>query len=117
MANCTVTKRAVNSKVLFEEITKFIEEGLKDMGVIWSSDTHREAFIELIDEWLESFAEAGRIDQWNTICDFRNNKVADMEQGHFTFDVYYKQHNCLNTTHLRYNVEAGEETEVLEFIF
>ena len=85
------------------------------MGVIWSSDTHRESFADLFEEWLEEKANEGKIDQWNVVCDSRNNKVARMEEGHFVFDVYYRQHNCLNTTQLHYEIDDYDEFDLDDY--
>ncbi len=110
--NWTLTEKAVNSKPLFNEIHDFIAEGLNDMGVVWNSDSHRDSFISIVEDWLEEKWQEGKIEQFKVICDFRNNKIADMESGKYIIDVYYKQRNCLNTTQLHYEVQEEEELTI-----
>lgn len=96
--------KAANSKLLLEEITSFIEEGLDSMGVIWGSETHRDSFVGVIDEWLDEKHQENKIEQYKVVCDLRNNKVSEMERGNFILDVYFKQRNCINTTNIHYLV-------------
>jgi hypothetical protein len=109
----TLTKRAVNSKPLFEEIHDFIVTGMDDTGVNWASEVQRTAYIEMLDEFLAEVAEEGKIEQWDVRCNSRNNKLSDMNNGKFVVDVFYKQRNCLNTTQLRY--EIIDKQEVVDF--
>lgn len=102
-------KSAVNSPSLFTEITDFLESGFEEMKGAWNSDGHRDSFIMILSEWLDEQIDEGKITQWNIICDFRNNKVEKMEQGIYIVDIHYKQRNCLNTTHLRYEIEDDED--------
>lgn len=106
---------AVNSKKLLSEITAVIEEGFDDMGVIWGSDTHRDSFVDLIDQWMEEKAIDGKIEQWKVICDFRNNKVVDMENGKFVFEIQYKQTHCVNVTRIEYTIIDDEDQLILDF--
>ena len=98
-------KRSVNSKPLFNSIHSFIHEGITSNQVIWSNDIHRLSFIEVLNDYLEEFANQGLIDQFNAFCDFRNNTVAAMDKGLFVFEISYRQTNCLNTTRLIYTVQ------------
>lgn len=109
MADWKLQKFAVNSKPLFDEITEYIHEGLDETSMNWFDDMYRESFVEVIDEWLEQYADEGRIEQWKVVCDSRNNKTKDIEDGKFILDVYYKQWNCLNTTHLHYIIQMDED--------
>lgn len=95
----------VNSKKLLHDITSFAEDCIDGMGIIWSHETHRESFVDLIDEMLEEEASKGTIVQWNVMCDRRNNKHEDMIKGKYIIDIYYRQKNCLNKTHLQYTIE------------
>lgn len=117
MATWQLVKKSVNSRALFVEISSFIEEGLNDLGILWSSDSQRDSFVDIVDEWLEEKATEGKIEQWNIVCDYRNNKVTAMEAGRYTIDVYYKQRNCLNTTHLQYNLkdDGGDDAFIIIF--
>lgn len=113
MASWKRITRAVNSKVLLHEISFLVEEGLDDMGVIWSSDTHRESFVDLVEDWLHEKGDKGLIEQWNVVCDLRNNKIADMEAGNYVFEVFYRQKHCLNMTHLRYEIQDdGDQLDI-----
>lgn len=104
-AEFKVEKRSVNNKSLCEELQKDIESLITDAGVLWSSDVHRDGFVETIQDYLEQFAESGKIDQWDAKCDMRNNNVADMDKGIYIFEFNYRQTNCLNTTRLIYTVK------------
>jgi len=116
MTTWTLKTRAVNSKALQRKISELVEEAIEESGVLWSSDTHRESFVEVVDEWLEQFADlTGEITQWNVICDLRNNKIADLESGTYTFDITYRQKNCLNTTQLQYEIQDNGEDFVIDF--
>ena len=113
-----IKKRAVNSKALFDEVNEIVEEGFGDVDLIWSSDIHRDSFIDLIDEWLWETSEEGKITQWKIVCDFRNNTIKQMEQGIYQLDVSYRQTDCLNTTTLEYTITALDPTEpdnIMEF--
>lgn len=105
MAQFKIIKKHVNSNILFNEISEFIEEGCGDIGVIWSSEAHRSSFVSLIDEWIGEKAEEGKVEQWNVVCDSRNNKNSAMKKGKYIMDVYYNQYNCLNMTHIRYMID------------
>lgn len=117
MVTWQLEKKSVNSKVLFDEISSFIEEGLNDMGIMWSSDAQRDSFADIVEEWLEEVGGDGKIEQWKVICDYRNNKVAQMDEGKYVFDVYYKQRNCLNMTHLRYNIKDDGKDAGIIYVF
>lgn len=114
MATWKVTKQNVNSKRLCDEITKIIEEGVLNMGIIWRSDSHRIAFVELLEDMLEEGVKDGYIDQWNVVCDFRNNTVEQMEKNIYVLDIYYRQTHMLNTTNIRYTIEDDDE-DLLDF--
>lgn len=101
-----VEKRSVNNKTLCEQFQKDIEELIVNAGVLWGSDVHREGFVETIEDYLENFAhESNKIDQWSAMCDMRNNTIAQMDKGIYTFEFNYRQTNCLNTTRLIYTIK------------
>ena len=50
-----VEKKSVNSKVLCDDVQHQIEELMIHGGVVWSSDTHRDSFVETIDDVLAKF--------------------------------------------------------------
>jgi hypothetical protein len=98
-------KKSVNSKILCNEIQHQIEDLIINGEVLWSSDTHRESFVETIDDLLSGLHEQGKLDQWNVMCDLRNNSIDQMDRGIYTFESSYKQKNCLNTTRLIYTIK------------
>lgn len=104
-ADYKLDKYSVNNKILFNEVHKFLEEGITEGGVLWSNDIHRMSFVEILEDMLEELADDERIDQKNVICDLRNNSIADMEKGKYVLEVSYRQKNCLNTTRLVYTIQ------------
>ena len=96
--------RAVNSKPLLDEITSTIEDLLEGAGVIWSSDSHRDPFVEMITDYMKSFLDQQKIEQFKVICDYRNNRLSQMEKGVYHFDVEYRQRNCVNITRVLYTI-------------
>lgn len=101
-----VEKRSVNNKTLCEHLQKDIEDLMVNAGVLWGSDVHREGFVETVEDYLTNFAdESNKIDQWTAICNMRNNTIAQMDKGIYTFEFNYRQTNCLNTTRLIYTVK------------
>ena len=103
-AEYKLEKRSVNNKYIFEEIHKFIEEGILSGEVLWESETHRISFVEIIENVLDELEFDEKIDQSNVMCDFRNNNVAEMERGNYVLEVSYRQRNCVNTTRLVYHI-------------
>lgn len=104
MSKWSLVERSVNSKTLNEIVKEYIEEGLTYANVLWGSETHRESFISVIEDWMEEIVENGKITQWKIVCDSRNNKNKDTDKGIWKLDIYYKQVHCLNTTHLEYTI-------------
>ncbi len=100
-----VEKKSVNSRTLCEDVQHQIEELMTHAGVVWSSDTHRDSFVETIDDVLGKYQEDGKIEQWSVMCDLRNNTIADMDKGIYVFEAGFKQKNCLNTTRLVYTIK------------
>lgn len=112
MTDYNLTTKAVNSKTLLSRVREYIEETMEDVSIEWSSDASREALLSIIEDQMELLLFDGLITQWNIMCDFRNNKVRDMEQGKFNLEVSYKQKHCLNTTKLLYKIQNSEEKEL-----
>lgn len=103
-AEYKLVKKSVNNKAIFNEIHKFIDEGITTGGVLWSNDIHRQSFVEIVADCLEEIQEQGLIDQYNVIGDLRNNTIEDMDNGIYVVEVSYRQTNCLNTTRLIYTI-------------
>lgn len=111
-------KKAVNSKPLFNMIHEFIDDSILTNQVMWGNDIHRLSFVEVVDDYLLNFQERNEIDQFNVICDLRNNSIASMDKGVYVFEVAYRQVNCLNTTRLIYTVKdllIKSLTDLLDF--
>ena len=115
-AEYKLEKRSVNNKLIFTEIHKFMEEGITTNGILWGNDIHRESFVDVVSDCLEEVSFQGFIDQWNVICDFRNNTSADMDKGIYVVEVQYRQKNCLNTTRLIYTVKDMLIANIKELI-
>lgn len=103
-ATYVLEKKSVNSKSLFDEIHKYVDSGISDTLIMWSSDSHREMFSDLIDEYLENLEYDGKIDQPNVILDLRNNPIMNMDRGIYVLEIQYRQRNCENTTRLIYTI-------------
>lgn len=112
MVRWALTHRAVNSQLLLNEIHDFIIMGMEDTGVNWSSDVQREAYVQMIDEFMQEVAGENKIEQWDIRCDGRNNSAADMNQGRYVMEVWYRQRHCLNVTKLRYDIDDDELDEL-----
>lgn len=98
-------KKSVNSKPLLNDIHTFVDEAILTNQVMWGNDIHRLSFVEVVDDYLLSFQERNLIDQFNVICDLRNNSIASMDKGTYVFEIAYRQTNCLNTTRLIYTIK------------
>jgi hypothetical protein len=109
-----LNKKCVNSKILFTEITNFISEGFNQIGSIFNSESGRLQFIVVLNDFFFTLQQNGIITHWNVMCDLRNNKVVDMENGQFRLTTSYKQRNCLNTTELQYllRVDKSEDWSI-----
>ena len=116
-----LTTKCVNSKQLFKEVNEFVEDGIQSAGVLWTSETHRESFVDIVDEYLDGeFVEVGKMSQVKVVCDSRNNKMSAMDNGEFYFDVSYRQHNCRNVTELHYTIKETENStidDLFDFVF
>ena len=100
-----VVQKSVNSKALFNEINDAVYEAITSFGVKWSSESHRESFVEIIEDYLLDVEQEGRIEQSKVICDKRNNKTFSNLAKEYVFAVYYKQLGCLNTTVIEYHIQ------------
>lgn len=113
-ATFKVTLKAVNNKSLVKSITDYIEDGIKSLGVGWNNESHRSAFVQIIEEFLENLLEAEeKIEQYKVVCDRRNNKIIDMERSIYSIDVEFKQKHCLNKTKIHYFIRASSTTPLV----
>lgn len=107
--------RAVNSKHLLRAVTEFVEDGITTSHIMWMSDTHRDAFVTVIEDLLFALEQVGRLSQGNVVCDARNNKASDMDDGVFHLDISFKQANCVNVTTIEYIITVGDQFELPDF--
>jgi len=104
MTDFILKTRHVNSKQLCDSISDFVEVMIIDFNIIWDSDSQRDVILEVIDEHMEHMVNENKIEQWNIICDARNNKQSDISKKITHLDVYYRQRNCYNVTELHYTI-------------
>lgn len=97
-------KRSVNNKALFKKVHDFVHEGILTGQVLWNNDIHRQSFVDVVNDVLLEIADEDIIDQWNVVCDIRNNTITQMDKGIYVLEVAYRQKNCLNTTRLVYTI-------------
>jgi hypothetical protein len=102
MNTYTLKSKGVASKILHQEVTEFIGGIISEFSVLWERDVHRDAILEVLEEYLEERALEGRITQYNVVCDARNNNEVLSEAGITNLEVHYKQDNCYVTTVLTY---------------
>jgi len=95
----------INSKTLMKEVAEFISSIIDDFNITWTSDSQRDALLEVIYEYLQDMFEEGKIERWDVICDSRNNKKTDKKSNITHLDVKYTQHNCYNVSELNYFIE------------
>ncbi len=95
----------INSKSLYADVTDFVDNIIVEFSIIWESDVHRDAILEVIDEFLMELREEGRITQFNVICDARNNDTTSSSNGITNMEVHYRQDDCYNTTTIEYIIQ------------
>lgn len=104
MTDFILKTQHVNSKRLCDVVTDFIEEIIVTFNIIWDSDSQCDAILEVIDGHMEDMLNENKIEQWNVICDARNNKQSDINKNITHLDIYYRQRNCYNVTELHYTI-------------
>ena len=104
MSNFTLKTKHVNNKRLLNEVTDFVDEIILNFNIIWNSESQRDAILEVIDEQLQDMVDEQKIEQWNVICDARNNKQNDIQNKITHLDITYRQRNCYNITELQYTI-------------
>lgn len=104
MAKYILKTKHINSKLLGDEIIEFIDRIITDFNIIWRSDSQRDTVLEVIDEYMEDLVNVKKIEQWNVVCDGRNNKKVDIKNKTTNLDIEYRQYNCYNVTSLNYTI-------------
>lgn len=109
-----VKTKSVNSKLLCQQIREFIDSAIEDFGVLWASESQRESLVEIIDEFFADLHLGQQnVEQWDVICDHRNNNQENMQKGMYTLMIKYRQKHCFNITEITYNVSTkGVPTDI-----
>ena len=104
----TLKTKGVASKFLLKEVTEFVGEIIDEFSILYQHDVHRDAILEVIEEFLMEQAEAEKITQFNCIWDKRNNNQVLADAGINNLEIRYRQDNCYVTTVLSYVVIADK---------
>jgi len=105
MAKFTLKTKNINSERLLKDVSDFIGGIITSYDIVWDGNSNRDAILEIIDEKLEDLQEDKEINQWNVICDRRNNKMSDTLRKITNLNITYQQRNCYNTTELHYIIK------------
>jgi len=105
MQKFTLKTRGVVSNSLFKEISEFVESIIQNFHIVWDSTSQRDAILEIVDELMQDMVTDKKIEQWNVVCDKRNNKQSQAARKRTILDITYKQRNCYNVTELHYEIE------------
>lgn len=117
MTTWTIKSKAVNSKLLYDDVIEFVEGSLNELGMNWSSAAQRESYVELLEDYFHELVSNNRIEQYDVKCDLRNNKLADMNDGHFVLDLLFRQRHCLNVTQIRFQISTKHQMEIWDIPF
>lgn len=105
----TITLRARNivTESLVKDILEFVHEEVHIAATMSSFlDTEvRESIIRDVSMLFSQLHEHNVIDQWDVICDKRNNSKELADDGISLLELRFRQWNCLVTTSLLYKVE------------
>lgn len=102
----TVEKNNVVSKHLSDRIEQIANTYVFDSSAFWSTTDYRQALESVLDEDIFIFAnETKSLESWKVSCNDRNNPIINTKNNMYVLDIYYKQYNCLVTTHLKYHIK------------
>ncbi len=101
----TLKTHNVNNKRILEEVSGYVSEIITNFNITWTSREDRDTILEVIDELLEDMVNDDKIEQWNVVCDGRNNKTSDTKKKTTYLDIEYRQRNCFNITKLNYIIQ------------
>ncbi len=106
MTEYTLKTKNVNNPHLLKKVSDFTGDLINNFDIIWNNDKQRDVILEVVDEFLEDLGNnASEIEQWNVICDGRNNKTKDIKNKVTHLDIYYRQRHCYNITVLNYTIK------------
>ena len=90
-------------------MTEFIGDIIDEFSILYQHDVHRDAILEVIEEYFEELGEEGKITQYNVLCDNRNNNEVLADAGITNLEIRYKQDNCYVVTILNYVIISDKE--------
>lgn len=112
-----ITERNINSDALAEGIKGHVKACIESPYVKSLKDIEdREDFADTIEYFLLTLYDDNLITQGKVVFDKRNNKRVDIDRDKYTMDIYYKQWNCLNTSHIRYELSSVKNDEDIDFV-
>jgi len=114
--NLKTERKSVNTKRLADEIDTCLQEAMSDIFRDPDNWSGKDWFIDLTEDLLSELAETGQIDQWDVVCDSRNNKTSKMRAGQLNVIVAYRQSDCVNTTQLLYTLSIKKDDDTAEEI-
>jgi hypothetical protein len=94
--------RNVNSNKLVQELADFIDDLMDAPSYLYAEEYHREAITDVAFEIMKELQDAGNVTNYKIVGDNRINTNEDYANGTFRLDIHFKQHNCYNTTKLRF---------------
>ena len=112
MVAFTKTVKGINGKIIFDDISEYVEDVIVDFGVIWENIIHRESLVEVIEDFLYERQEEGKITQFDVVCDDRNNTKYEMNNGMFHLLIKYKQRHCRNVSQIFYSIDAKIDIDI-----
>lgn len=99
-----IKRKSINNKILANDIEHFVTEMIYAVGVYWPGENSRSRCIEALNDQLQELYEQTIIEQYNVLCDQRNNTHSQMSNGIFNLTVKFKQRNCVNTSQLDFEI-------------
>lgn len=94
----------VNSKLLVKTIDDFITDFVEGPAFSLQSSPHVLTAIDIINDLMYELTEDGKIMNYKVIADERNNKPNVNHSARLNIDIYFRQTNCINRTHLHYEL-------------
>lgn len=116
----TLNKRNVVSKNLFKEIENLIQSYVSDAAACWDSEDYRLAVENVVDEDMTYVSdETSLLESWKVVCNDRNNPEIETKNNIYTLDIFYRQINCIVTTHLQFKIKwyiiSEKKNNVIKF--
>jgi len=104
-----LVSKSVSSRRLADQIHSMTKEAFGEFGNEWEVSSRPADFmVYVLAHELKMLVDSGTIIRADVICDRRNNKFSDMNNGIFHLTIKYVQRNCVNTTSLEYTITVGK---------